>query len=273
MPAASLPAPRHRAPLRGQWWIALLAVTCAWPAAGQPAPAGQAADIVVGPKRGTAPAQPRPERPAGRADVEDATQAAADALPFEGRVAAYVLSPDAGVAGLLLDNGRQVRVPPHLGARLASLVQPGQWVRIGPEDTTAKDLGPARMRSITAVDAGRTLVDTAPAPLAGEPLSPAPIGDVGDGATLHALKVSGTIRQTLKGARGEANGVLLTSGVQVAFPPHVGLEAGAWLVAGQTIEVEGFGRTSSYGTVVQATRIAAPGVAELKVYGPAPVRP
>lgn len=209
-----------------------------------------------------------PLRPQTSAAGPNATSpdAAANDAPFEGRVAAYVLSPDGRVAGLVLENGRQVSVPPHLGEQLVLLVQPGQQVRVGARRDDAR--GPGSLRTITAVASGLTLSSEPAAHV-----EPSPLGAPGErgaasGAALEAMQAAGAIRLQLHGPRGETNGLLLDTGTQIFFPPHVANEAGDWLRRGDSIRVEGYGRTSRYGSVVQATRIEGPDGRTVTIYGP-----
>ena len=187
-------------------------------------------------------------------------------VAFEARVAAYLLSPEGGVAGLVFDDGRQVFVPPGLGDRLAALVQPGQQARVGPR--REEERGPGSVRTITAVASGATLGEKAP----GEG-RPAPRAADGSGSTLQAMQAGGSIRLRLHGPRGETNGLLLDTGTQVFFPPHVAIEAGDALRPGRTVKVDGYGRTSAYGTVIQATTLTGPDGRAVVVYGSPTPRP
>ncbi|HJU20543.1 MAG TPA: hypothetical protein VJ770_29175 [Stellaceae bacterium] len=48
----------------------------------------------------------------------------------EGRVAQYSLTPRGDVDGLILDDGTEVHLPPHLGAQLVFSVKPGDPVTV-----------------------------------------------------------------------------------------------------------------------------------------------
>ena len=206
-----------------------------------------------------APLHPPPPRPI--ADPAAPTASGNDAA-FEGRVAAYLLSPDAGVAGLIFDDGRQVSVAPHLGGQLAALVRPGQQVRVGPRRDDA--FGPGGARRITSIATGATLAEGPP-----DDPGPSPVA-AGDATTaLQPTQATGTVRLLLRGPRGETNGMLLDTGTQVFFPPHVANEAADWLRPGNSVQVEGYGRSSGVGTVLQATRIAGPQGQTAIVFGSA----
>lgn len=198
----------------------------------------------------------------------------ADEAPTEGRVASYLLSPEAGVAGVLLDNGREIRVPPHLGTQLAALVKPGDVVRFSgrmapvPGATAPVAGTPAAPMpapwTLTAVSSGSTLSDTPPAAR-----EPAPLPPQGQSA-LQPMKVTGTVKRVLTGPQGEANGVVLDNGTQIAVPPQVPDAADHLMTVGTRLSVEGYGRTSSFGTAMQATSLAKPGEAPVTIYAPAP---
>jgi hypothetical protein len=181
-----------------------------------------------------------------------------DGAPFVARVTAYLLSPEAGVAGLLFADGRELHVPPSLGRRLVDLVKPGQYVQVGARTHSAE--GPPKLPTITAQDTGQSIDGSAQVND-----GPPPPRD-NQGTALIAMTVAGTVAQSLHGPRGEKNGVRLTSGVQVSFPPRVALEGGPRLAPGRQIKVEGFGRSSEFGTAVQATSITSPGEPALQVY-------
>lgn len=228
---------------RAARWVPLCAMAWAVAAAAGPAPDRQGPDaVLLAQAAATAPAD-----------------AVRDGEPFEGRVAAYLLSPEAGVAGLLFTDGRELRVPPPVGRRLAALVRPGQAVQVGP----AQGRAPHGWPSVTVVETGQRLAADEPAGSDDGP--PAPPTE--RPAPLAPMHVSGIIERLLHGPRGETNGLLLTSGVQVAFPPRVALEAGSKWLPGKTVDVEGFGRSSEFGTAVQATSIGSPDEPPVKVYG------
>src|SRR5437899_3059042 len=49
---------------------------------------------------------------------------------IQGKVAQYSLTPRGDVDGLILDDGTEVHLPPHLGTQLVFLVKPGDGTQI-----------------------------------------------------------------------------------------------------------------------------------------------
>jgi len=209
------------------------------------------------------PAPPEPGRPPGARAPRPAWQPAppeAAASPIEARVSAYLLSPEAEVAGLLLDDGGQVRMPPHLSDQLAALVRPGDSVGIVGEREPG---GAIRAESITARASGRTLVDAPPAD--GVPPLPPHLREA-RAAPLQAMQTEGAIRRVITGPRGEVTGLLFDNGTQVQLPPFAAGTVVSLLATGARLHVDGYGRTSAYGTVLQATSLGRPGQAPVQLY-------
>jgi hypothetical protein len=163
-----------------------------------------------------------------------------------GTVQQYLLNPHGEVDGLLLSDGTVVRFPPHMGIALVSSVKAGDAVTVvgflGP--TTPQGVAIKALTITTNSKTGHTLVDQPPVT---RPLPP----DL-RGLTRTALTVSGTLSRFLANPHGEIDGLILSGGEQVKFPPH----QGAFIVmalgrAGGAITVTGFGTKNAFGTVVE----------------------
>lgn len=82
-------------------------------------------------------------------------------------------------------------------------------------------------------------------------------------AALEQATVSGTVQRWLVNPNGEADGMLLQNGTQIAFPPHLSAELTSWLRVGDAVQVTGWNRKDigvlrassiqSQGRVVQDT--------------------
>src|ERR1700754_4937603 len=48
----------------------------------------------------------------------------------EGRVAQYSLTPRGDVDGVILDDGTQIHLPPHLGSPIVQTIKPGDTITI-----------------------------------------------------------------------------------------------------------------------------------------------
>lgn len=76
--------------------------------------------------------------------------------------------------------------------------------------------------------------DVPPPPAAGQP--PGPIGQP---AAVEQASHSGAVQRWLLNPNGEADGLLLQDGTQVAFPPHLSDTLTSWLRAGDAVDVAG----------------------------------
>lgn len=174
----------------------------------------------------------------------------ADGATFTGEVKQYLLNPEGKVDGLLLSNRLQVKLPPHMGDSLVTLVAPGARVNVSGTAGISTSFGQeVKAYSITNPQTGRTLVKQPPA----YPPQPPVLG------TYSTLSVEGTAQQWLVGHRGEIKGVILSSGTQVKFPRHVGNQLIGMAKVGDKIQAQGFGTHNSYGQILQATALTVDG--------------
>ena len=171
---------------------------------------------------------------------------APDDLPAStGRVAQYSLTPRGDVDGLILEDGTEIHLPPHLGPQLIQVVKPGDVVAI--RGLRARAIPMVQAVEITNQATGRSVTDSPGAPAAPPP-------DLG---TLHPISVAGTIRSQLHGPKGDLNGVLLSDGTMIHLPPGDAARLASLLQPGAPLAVVGNGLSSPLGQVVAATRIGA----------------
>jgi len=168
---------------------------------------------------------------------------------FSGKVETYLLNPEGFVDGLVLSNGLQVKLPPHMSHSLVTTVQPGNSVTVVGDPGVPSNLGQEiHASSITNTTTQRTVVVQPPA----YP-PPAPRDNYSN------LSVAGRAQHWIVGHRGEIRGVILSSGAQVRFPPHVGDQLFDLARAGDSIQAQGFGTSTSLGQVLEATSLAVNG--------------
>lgn len=184
-----------------------------------------------------------------------------------GKVLQYDLTPRGDVDGLILTDGTEIHMPPHLSAEIAAAARPGDTVVA--HGLKARTLPLFQAMSLSGRESGRTVTDDGPGPLAGPPPHPRhrsapPRTEAGPEATR-----SGTIRFVLHGPRGEANGLLLADGTIVRLPPPVFLSLADRLRAGATVAAAGPVRSSGLGTVLDARRIGA-SAGDMKAIVPPP---
>lgn len=203
-------------------------------------------------------AQPLPPTPRPPA----ATVAPASTSNFSGTVERYLLNPKGVVDGLLLSNGLQVKFPPHIANCLSAAVKPGDRVKGAGVPGVSINFGQeVRAYRITNTQTQKTVVDQ-------PPLYP-PQPSVG--SRYENLSAEGTAQRWLVGRRGEIKGIVLSSGAQVKFPPHLGYKLTNLAYKGARIRAQGFGTRSSYGQVLEATSLTVDGQT-IPVQGPVPGR-
>jgi hypothetical protein len=160
----------------------------------------------------------------------------------KGQVAQYSLTPRGDVDGVILDDGTQVHMPPHLGAQLVHAIKPGDAVTV--RGLKAQALPLIQALSISGAS-GQTIVDTGP------PVTPpSPIE-----MTYRWLTVQGRVHEPLYGPRGDLNGALLDDGTQIHLPPDQAGALESELQPGKSIAAQGYGVTDAYGRALDAQQI------------------
>jgi hypothetical protein len=158
-----------------------------------------------------------------------------------GTVRHFTLTSSGELDGIILDDGTEVDVPPHLSAQLAAAVRLGDSVRV-------RGYGPwfepvIRAASITDVASGGLVIDTGPPPPGfGPPRSPA--------AAMQPISAQGRLDMWLHGPAGDVNGALLADGTILRFPPPLADQLEGYLIPGQAMRADGWGMATAYGTVV-----------------------
>ncbi len=159
----------------------------------------------------------------------------------EGQVQRMLINPYGEVDGLRLSDGTLVRFAPHNADALTAMVKPGDRVRI---IGRAQARGTVKADAIVHVDSGRTLYDQPPP--AGEGLALPPHLRA---QRLQPQQVEGRVESVLTGPRGEVNGVILSDGSIVRFPPEslrLSVQTGAPFAA------SGLGTRNAFGTALEA---------------------
>ena len=141
----------------------------------------------------------------------------------KGTVKQYTLTPRGDVDGLILNDGTEVKLPPHLTAQIVFAVKPGDAVTV--RGLRARALPLVDAASVTNFVTGATVTDNGPPD--------------GPGRTVTETTISGRIAATLHGKRGEVNGALLDTGPMLRLPPPEAERLQSLLQPGQTVAVRG----------------------------------
>ena len=178
---------------------------------------------------------PPPAAPPAPGAATDAPQVA------QGVVQRMLMNPYGELDGLRLADGTVVKFPPHLSAALTAAAKPGDAVRI---IGRVESPGTVKADAIVNTTNGQTVYDQPPAVGVGRPLPPHLRAQA-----LRPQQVEGKVDAVLTGPRGEANGVILTDGSIVRFPPdslRVPVQPGAPFAA------DGVGTRNDVGVSIEA---------------------
>jgi hypothetical protein len=163
-----------------------------------------------------------------------------------GIVKQYTLTPRGDVDGVILTDGTEVKLPPHLSAQTVFAIHPGDQVSV--RGLRARALPLVDAASITNVATGKSVVDNGP---------PDRRGGNDDQV------ISGRIAAQLHGKRGEVNGLLLDDGTTLRLPPPEVERLQDQLRQGQTVS----------GKVVDVRAIGASPEQMTELRGPRPPGP
>jgi hypothetical protein len=145
---------------------------------------------------------------------------------IQGTIARLLPTPRGEVDGLLLEDGRLVRFPPHMSAALLGVIGQGDAVAIdGMSGPAGNEIRAWRISNRTT---GRSVTEAPPT-----------FPPEARAWSERDMRVSGIVRRTLTGGRGQANGVILEDGTVVRFPPHAGEAFANLLVPGARLVAQG----------------------------------
>jgi hypothetical protein len=176
----------------------------------------------------------------------------------QGRVAQYSLTPRGDVDGVILQDGTQVHLPPHLGGQLVQAVKPGDSITV--RGLKAQALPLIQALSVTNDASGQSVLDTGPPATPPQPLA----------MGFQWLQVQGRVREPLYGPRGDMNGALLDDGTQIHLPPDQARSLGSELLAGGMLVAQGYGVTGTYGKSLDAEQIGNSATQLIRVGPPGP---
>lgn len=181
-----------------------------------------------------------------------------DFLPdIKGRVERFIINPHGEIDGLILtyddDKALLVHVPPHLHSQIEAAIHPGDELRVRGVRPRGADMIAAV--ALTTAD-GRTIVDDGPGP-DGKKREPHHRAKPGQ------LTVSGTVRLSLFGPKGDLRGALLDDGSMVRLDAKEAPHFAERLSPRATLAARGEGLDTRHGKIVAAKEIG-PGPNDLR---------
>ncbi|MET0752045.1 MAG: hypothetical protein ABWZ66_01665 [Pyrinomonadaceae bacterium] len=202
-----------------------------------------------------------------------------------GTITAFILNPEGKVDGVILDTGDQLNFGMETGVIVSEKVKIGDAISATGHAGTKSDYG-RELRAETLQIGDQTITvlhskpksprderrpkphpgdDKMPSPAPGDAKAPktdnvnAPkLGDVNSPPVapipMQTMTANGQIRFVLVGGRGEARGLILSSGEQIALPKEVNDE-GLTFNQETQISVEGESAQSDFGKFIHPTRL------------------
>lgn len=159
----------------------------------------------------------------------------------KGTVKQYTLTPRGDVDGLILSDGTEVKLPPHLTGQVVFAIRPGDAVTI--RGLKARALPLVDAASIVNDATGAAVVDNGP--------------PHGPGRGMTETTITGRITAVLHGKRGEINGALLENGTILRLPPPEAERMQASLQPGQPVAARGVSLATPLGTVIEVSAIGS----------------
>jgi hypothetical protein len=142
------------------------------------------------------------------------------------------------VEGLILADGTEIQVPPHLGSALVFSVKPGDSVSI-------RGL---KARSVAMVSAVTITNDATGAVVGGGNASGRP-------EDMAKMEATGKVKAVLHTPRGDVGGALLEDGTVLRLPPPEAAKQASLLTVGQMVSVKGIGIASPLGKSIGVLEI------------------
>jgi hypothetical protein len=170
-----------------------------------------------------------------------------DCLPETvGRIDLFLFNPHGEVDGMILADGTEVHLPPHMGPDIVGALRPGSLVKLRGVRPRGSDLLAA---VAFETEDGTRYEDRGP------PKHHKPAGKHADAPRGGKVEVEGVVRRALHGPKGETRGLLLADGCSGRFPPHAADAIAPLLRAGTRIVLRGESIVTPHGMVVAVQEI------------------
>ncbi|PLZ92553.1 hypothetical protein CI593_04465 [Fischerella thermalis CCMEE 5194] len=167
-----------------------------------------------------------------------------------GNVERYLMNKEGLVDGLLLSNGKQIKVPPHMSQQVVNAIKPGDAV-----DVVGK-LGNSSVYG-QQIEARTIMNNVTKAFVAKQPKQKkAKIPKPND---FINFRINEPVRHWLVNDKGEIRSAILTSGTQVHFAKPLAKSLNKVAKTGSQIKAEGVGRKTAHGSVLEVITLQIDG--------------
>jgi hypothetical protein len=165
-----------------------------------------------------------------------------------GKVSRFLATPTGEVDGFILEDGMQVRFPPHMSTAITNDVAMGDTVTVKGFESTSNVIRAEKI--VTAKNAHEISIEDQ---AKGKILPSKKKRDLAR-KNLQNMKVTGEIDTLIHEPTGEVSGFLLTEGSIVRLPLDIREPVRTYDV-GQYVEVTGYGSQSKYGKSLEASTV------------------
>jgi hypothetical protein len=159
-----------------------------------------------------------------------------------GNVERYLLNKEGLVNGLLLNNGQQVKFPPHLSNQIVAAIKPGDAVDVVGKAGTKSVYGQA-IEARTVTNLQTKAVVTKQRKPKGKKKS--------ELTDLKLVKVDDSVQNWLVNEDGKIQGAILTQGTQIHFAKPIAQTLDSVAKIGSNIKADGVGKQTSNGEVIE----------------------
>jgi hypothetical protein len=162
-----------------------------------------------------------------------------------GTVTQFLLNPRGELDGFILGTDKQVHFPPHLSRQVAKHVKVGGKVKVrGVKPRAADVVAAVQVTSGT----GAVILDEGPHQHGEKHEKPY--------VDKRPMEMTGEVRLSLYGPKGELRGALLTDGTSIRMPAHAAEVLSSYLEPGAHVQVWGHGVKNKYGRTIEVDDIA-----------------
>jgi len=162
-----------------------------------------------------------------------------------GTVSQFLLNPHGDLDGFIIDSNQQVHFPPHMSKQVTKSIRIGDKLRVRGVKPRAADIV-AAVELITS--GGLAIIDEGPHHNGEQHEKPH--------VEKQPMELTGEVKLSLYGPKGELRGALLTDGTSIRMPAHAAQELASYLAPGIHIQVWGHGVKNRYGKTIEVDHIA-----------------